>query len=263
MEPCKLHASQDDECEPSGCRLSCASRDKLGQLYKGRGYFNLSALQWGFYDSMGSLPGKTNEILGGHQPEIKVPAGNPLSGRKGMKRTLRQLYYFINILRIQGSAEKIFRDISEKSDNWNQLNFGSMNENELISLLSEIRKKYVEFGPSYMILGSSAGFPLEMLARTLDVDFPGRGYSLANGLLAGTSEKITSAQHGYRLMELAQAAQRDEAARGYFMAEHFDPATFRNELSEDSQFRIEFEEFLKDYGHRGIYESDLINPPVA
>ncbi len=230
------------------------------RLYKGRGYFNLSALQWGFYDSVGSLPGKTNEILGGHQPEIKVPTGNPLGGRKGMKRILRQIYYFINILRIQGSAKKIFRDIWEKADSWNQLNFGGMNENELISLLSDFRKKYVEFGPSYMLLGSSAGFPLEMLARTLDADFPGRGYSLANGLLAGTSEKMTSAEHGYRLMELAQTAQIDNAARRYFMAEHFDPAAFRNEIPEGSQFMIEFEEFLKDYGHRGIYESDLINP---
>jgi phosphohistidine swiveling domain-containing protein len=230
------------------------------RLYKGRGYFNLSALQWGFYDSVGSLPGKTNEILGGHQPEIKVPTGNPLGGRKGMKRILRQIYYFINILRIQGSAKKIFRDIWEKADSWNQLNFGGMNENELISLLSDFRKKYVEFGPSYMLLGSSAGFPLEMLARALDADFPGRGYSLANGLLAGTSEKMTSAEHGYRLMELAQTAQRDDAARRYFMAEHFDSTAFRNEIPEGSRFRIEFEEFLKDYGHRGIYESDLLNP---
>ena len=230
------------------------------RLYKGRGYFNLSALQWGFYDSMGFLPGKTNEFIGGHQPEINVPAGNPLSGLKGMKRVLRQLYYLFNILRIQGSAEKIFKDIREKSDSWNQLNFGGMNEHELISLLSEIRKKYVEFGPSYMILGSSASAPLEMLARALDADFPGRGYSLANGLLAGTSDKMTSAQHGYRLMELAQTAQRDKDARSYFMAEHFDPGAFRNEIPEGSKFRIEFEEFLKDFGHRGVYESDLINP---
>src|SRR3990172_11572835 len=111
-----------------------------------------------------------------------------------------------------------------------------------------------------MLLASSASVPLEMLARTLDADFPGRGYSLANGLLAGTSEKMTSAEHGYRLMELAQTAQRDDAARMYFMAEHFDPAAFRNEIHEGSQFRIEFEEFLKDYGHRGVYESDLLNP---
>ena len=230
------------------------------RLYKGRGYFNLSALQWGFYDSMGFLPGKTNEFLGGHQPEIKVPTGNPLGGLKGMKRIIRQIYYIINILRIQGSAETIFKDIREKADRWNQLDFSGMNENELISFLSEIRKKYVEFGPSYMILGSSASFPLEMLAKILNADFPGRGYSLANGLLAGTSEKMTSAEHGYRLMELAQTAQRDDAARRYFMAEHFDPAAFRNEIPDGSQFRIEFEEFLKDYGHRGIYESDLINP---
>ncbi|MCZ7383123.1 MAG: PEP-utilizing enzyme [Candidatus Methanoperedens sp.] len=230
------------------------------RLYKGRGYFNLSAVQWGFYDSMGFMPGKTNEFFGGHQPEIKVPDGNPLGGRKGMKRVMRQIYYIINILRIQGSAEKIFKDIREKADSWNQLNFSGMNENELISLLSEMRKKYVEFGPSYMILGSSASVYIEMLARALDADFPGRGYSLANGLLAGTSEKMTSAQHGYRLMELAQTAQIDDAARRYFMAEHFDPAAFQNEIPAGSQFRIEFEEFLKDYGHRGIYESDLINP---
>ena len=163
------------------------------RLYKGRGYFNLSALQWGYYDAMGFMPGKTNEFIGGHQPEIKVPAGNPLSGRKGMKRILRQLYYFINILRIQGSAEKIFKDIWEKSNSWNQLNFRGMNENELISILSEIRKKYVEYAPSYMVLTSSASFPLEMLARILDADFPGRGYSFANSLLAGTAEKMTSA----------------------------------------------------------------------
>ncbi|MCX9010604.1 MAG: PEP-utilizing enzyme [Candidatus Methanoperedens sp.] len=230
------------------------------RLYKGRGYFNLSALQWGFYDSMGFMPGKTNEFIGGHQPEIKVPAGNPLSGRKGMKRVLRQIYYIINILRVQGSAEKIFKDIREKADSWNQLKFSGMNEIELISILSEMRKKYVEFGLSYMILGSSASVYLEGLARTLDADFPGRGYSLANGLLAGISEKITSAQHGYRLMELAQTAQRDDAARKYFMAEQFDPAAFRNEIPEGSQFRNEFEEFLKDYGHRGVYETDLINP---
>jgi len=230
------------------------------RLYKGRGYFNLSALQWGFYDSMGFLPGKTNEFLGGHQPEIKVPAGNPLGGLKGMKRGIRQIYYLFNILRIQTSAEKIFKDIREKADSWNQLDFCSMNEKELILILSEMRKKYVEFGPSYMILGSSASAPLEMLARTLDADFPGRGYSLANGLLAGTSEKMTSAQHGYRLMELAQTAKRDDAARNYFMAEHFNSTEYRNEIPESSQFRIEFEEFLKDFGHRGVYESDLINP---
>jgi len=37
---------------------------------------------------MGFLPGKTNEFIGGHQPEINVPAGNPLSGLKGMKRPM-------------------------------------------------------------------------------------------------------------------------------------------------------------------------------
>ena len=52
--------------------------------------------------------------------------------------------------------KKLFKDMWKKSEEWNQLNFKGMNETELISLISEMRKKYAEFAPSYMILASSA-----------------------------------------------------------------------------------------------------------
>ncbi len=191
------------------------------RLYKGRGYFNLSSLQWSLYDAVGTLPEETNNLLGGHQPEIKVPAGNPICGWNGIKRSLRKL--------------------------------------NLVSVIDEIGKKYIEFAPIYMILTSSASLPLDTLTKTLEHDFPGRGYSLANNLLAGSAQ-ITSAEHGYRLIELARTALKDEAACKYFASEHFDPAAFKDEIPVNSQFMKEFEEFLKDFGHRGIYEGDLMNP---
>ncbi len=191
------------------------------RLYKGRGYFNLSALQWSLYDAVGTLPEETNNLLGGHQPEIKVPAGNPICGWNGIKRSLRKL--------------------------------------NLVSVIDEIGKKYIEFAPIYMILTSSASLPLDTLTKTLEHDFPGRGYSLANNLLAGSAQ-ITSAEHGYRLIELARTALKDEATCKYFASEHFDPAAFKDEIPVNSQFMKEFEEFLKDFGHRGIYEGDLMNP---
>ncbi|HZD59534.1 MAG TPA: PEP/pyruvate-binding domain-containing protein, partial [Anaerolineae bacterium] len=50
----------------------------LTYLYKGRPYFNLTAMQWGFYDSIGMLPSELNETMGGHQPEIPIPDPYPL-----------------------------------------------------------------------------------------------------------------------------------------------------------------------------------------
>jgi phosphohistidine swiveling domain-containing protein len=228
--------------------------------YRGRGYFNLSALQWEFYDGLGILPGMTNEYLGGHQPEIKVPSGNPLGGLKGIGRFLRGIVLFVNILKIQISAKKLFNDMWKKSEEWNRLDFNGMDEQELISLISEMRKSSANFGPPYMILGSSAAYPFELMAKILDKDFPGRGYSLANSLLAGASENMTSAQHGYRLMDLAEIARKDNAALRYFTAENFNPSVFRDAIPEDSIFMKEFEKFLKKFGHRGVYESEIMNP---
>ncbi len=229
------------------------------RLYKGRGYFNLSALQWSLYDAVGTLPEETNNLLGGHQPEIKVPAGNPISGWNGIKRSLRKLNLVFNVLKTQFYSKDIFKDIWKRSQSWNQLNFHGMTGTELVSVIDEIGKKYIEFAPIYMILTSSASLPLDTLTKTLEHDFPGRGYSLANNLLAGSAQ-ITSAEHGYRLIELARTALKDEAACKYFASEHFDPAAFKDEIPVNSQFMKEFEEFLKDFGHRGIYEGDLMNP---
>jgi phosphohistidine swiveling domain-containing protein len=229
------------------------------RLYKGRGYFNLSALQWGLYDAIGALPEETNNLLGGHQPEIKVPAGNPFSGWNGIKRALRKLNLVFNILKTQYFAKEIFKDVWKTSESWNQMNFKGMTETQLISLIEEIGKKYREFAPTYMILASSASLPLNTLTKTLEQDFPGRGYSLTNNLLVGSAE-ITSAEQGYRLIELAHTALKDEAACKYFTSDHFDPAAFQDEIPVNSEFMTKFEEFLKYFGHRGVYEGELANP---
>jgi pyruvate,water dikinase len=178
------------------------------RLYKGRGYFNLSAFQWGYYDGLGYLPAEMNASLGGHQPEIRVPPGNLFGGLAGIKRIWRRMHLIINILRTQYSAKKIFKDMWETVELWKQRNFNAMNDQELISHFSETNPKLLEYCSTYMVLGPSTGVSLYFLVQALEKYFPGRGAALANGLLAGASE-ITSAEHGYRLMELAKSAHMD------------------------------------------------------
>ena len=58
--------------------------------FQGRGYFDLTMMQWAFYDSLGILPADVVKVVGGHQPEIPVPP-NPLKGPMGRRRALAGL----------------------------------------------------------------------------------------------------------------------------------------------------------------------------
>jgi pyruvate,water dikinase len=81
-----------------------------------------------------------------------------------------------------------------------------------------------------------------------------------NGLMVGGESGITSADHGYRLMELAQLARQDRAAVQYLTANDFDPRSWEEHLPESSPFKKKFREFIKEYGHRAVYELDIVNP---
>ena len=41
----------------------------------GHAYFDLTAIQWCWFDLVGALPAQTVATIGGHQPEIPVPPG--------------------------------------------------------------------------------------------------------------------------------------------------------------------------------------------
>ena len=59
--------------------------------FGGRPYFDLDSLQWSLFDAVGVPPAETNRAMGGFQPEISVPAGNPTRGRSGRARLWRRL----------------------------------------------------------------------------------------------------------------------------------------------------------------------------
>ncbi|MCC2640645.1 MAG: putative Phosphoenolpyruvate synthase [Nitrospira sp.] len=84
---------------------------------------------------------------------------------------------------------------------------------------------------------------------------------LLNASLQGKGTVI-SAYQIVRLAELAEIAQREEAAQRWFLSDPWTANGFREALAGTEFLRL-FECYLIDYGHRAVGESDIMSPRIA
>lgn len=225
------------------------------RLFNGRAYFNLAQLQWECYDAYGLPPSRYNAFIGGHQPEIRLPAQEPLSCRAG--RLLRNLRVMQQVHRVKKGAATTFQQLIGKIDQLRQRQLGERSDKHLLELIQEVEQLFLQSEP-LMVMLSSSGAVFLLLPPLLERFVPGKGQALTMALLSG-QEGITSAEHGTRLAELAALLQQDPAARDYFASEPFVPADWE-QLPVTSTFRSAFQRFLEEYGHRCVYELDYRNP---
>jgi phosphohistidine swiveling domain-containing protein len=223
----------------------------------GHAYFDLTAIQWCWYDYFGVRPAQTAAVLGGHQPEIPVPEGDPLAGREGRRRKrtlLRTLWHLLGFSRR-------FRHALQRHDTavralaalpWGQLSEAALHDAVVrMVALHERLEPLVGFANGY------ASAFMRPLARQLDALAGERAPGLLARLLAGSGQ-ITSAEQGYRLVDLARVAQRDPAALAWLR--RCEPPQEWRQLAADSPFRRELARFLEEFGHRAVYEADVLNP---
>lgn len=137
-------------------------------------------------------------------------------------------------------------------------NFARMSAAELLGVLEAVQEESTEFGPHFQAANMNAGVWPAMLQQFLDRLAPGRGQAIATALLAG-SGKVTSAEHGYRLLDLARIAKGEREMVAYLSLDPIDPQGWR-QLPAASAFLREFERFLEEFGHRAVYEGELSNP---
>jgi len=225
--------------------------------FGGRLYWNLAQQQWLFFDALGLMPSQTNEALGGYQPEIKINEKNPYHGVKGLKRIWRGLKYVSLNRKISQNAKMHFDKVDKFIDTIANKDFTELSDNDLVNYVKAVQNMLYEFSPVFFACAMSAD--MNQLIKTLSKYFPDRAKVLANGLMIGRGD-ITSAEHGYRLVEMAETAREDEAAREFFGGSGFDPYTWETNLPDESPFKKLFRDFLTEYGHRGIYEMDIFNP---
>jgi len=227
------------------------------KLFQGRPYCNSSLMQWLYFDSTGFLPAATNRSMGGHQQEIGIDA----KARGGPGKKLRRGWGTVKLMRKMNRHKKgAAACIAKETAFANALvraDLTTLSDAELVSKLQLCDQRIEAWALPFIMLTARSGSAI-MLFDLLEKYLPGKGTALATTLLAGAGN-ITSADHGYRLQDLAVLVETDLAAQMFFNAEPFSPGKWQS-LPESSPFKQAFRAFIDEYGHRAVYEVYLNNP---
>ncbi|MFA4885580.1 MAG: PEP/pyruvate-binding domain-containing protein [Desulfotomaculaceae bacterium] len=233
---------------------------QFSRFLKGRFYCNMSALQWAYYDSTGMLPRDFNPFWGGHQPEIEIEDTDPYKGEIGLERQQRAMKGASLIMEAAAGASAAFTDVARSVESLIGTGFEQTPDHSFTEKYNELGQTIRAYSEKYTFLSGVGTWTIMLLLRKLTGYLGPRMMIVLNGLMVGGESGITSADHGYRLMELAQLARRDKAAVQYLTGNNFDPHSWEEHLPDSSPFKKEFGEFIKEYGHRAVYELDIINP---
>ncbi|MDQ7092862.1 PEP/pyruvate-binding domain-containing protein [Desulfosporosinus sp. PR] len=233
---------------------------QFSRFFNGRLYCNLSALQWAMFDAVGLLPSGFNRGFGGHQPEIEIKDPQPFKGLRGKKRLWRGIRYAMTVKQAVKRAGKTRAGVLSSLESLTEKEFSHLSDSEFIRLYDEFGRLQFEFAREFTYLSAAASLPMGKLLNVLTKYFAGKAPIVFNALMVGGTAGITSADHGYRLVELAEIARQDNEAARIIADPSFDPVQWQEELPEGSAFKKAFREFIKEYGHRAVYELDMINP---
>ena len=261
--PCELSWAA---CEALAQDVACAALAVVGyqippglqlvRRFQGRVYIDVTFIQWAFFDAFGARPDVSARTQGGHYPLILLPARDVDKGT-GRRRLLRSLRLFRWLWGFDRAAAPYFRKTIRAMVNQARQDRGATAREELQRRVKRLsggqNALHIRFG-----LASTVSELWEQaLAPLLSKLFGSRGPILTAALCAG-SGNVTSAEHGYRVGELAEVAHRDrEASRGLQSAE---PSTAWRQLPSESPFRQSLERFLDDFGHRATHEADCVCP---
>ena len=233
---------------------------ELVRRFRGRVYFDFTLIQWAMFDAFGVAPELTIRLIGGHQPLIQVPAGDPLKGAVGKRRRKAALKLAWTLWGFEKrSAPKLQQFIDEMRSLASQP-MESSSRSDLLAMVSRVEANPLQPGMLAGLANACSGKWMTPLEELLQRTMGARGAAVVSALSAGSNE-ITSAEQGYRMYDLARTAQGDPEAREWLQS----AADLRGwtDLPSGSAFRREFQRFLEDFGHRASIETDAWNPRWA
>ncbi len=225
------------------------------RVYYGRPYLNVS-LMHALIEQLHGDPAILAEHMGGHtvtRPLRVTPLGPWAMSRAGLLIT-----WWIN--QAMRHSSRWFADmkqmaIENRPDRVQSLALEEVHE--------RMRAANEAFAAREMTFGIAGGVTQclqalgYLLPRWLGHDWRG----LLNAALQGQAHAI-SAQQIVRLAELAEAARGDEQVRRLFAESQWE-VLIREAALAGTEFRRLFDEYMADYGQRGVGESDIMSPRFA
>jgi len=223
-------------------------------LFHGRLYLNLSVMQWEGYASIGVKPEAMNRLVGGHQPEIRVPESGT---REKLQHGINMLRYIVKAPGRRKAGRAQAEEAMAKAAAWSR-----QPQPQSDRAFAEALRNYSRYsrGAADMhFLQGSGGSALNFLVDMIEAVLPGEGHTLAAALMTAPPVSVTAAQ-SYELIDIAKQAMADPASKAWLERRRSGAAGDWRELPEDNVLRRSFSLFLDRYGHRGIYETYTRSP---
>ncbi|GIX48954.1 MAG: phosphoenolpyruvate synthase [Candidatus Tectimicrobiota bacterium] len=251
MQP-QLEAAMRCQYAQAGYRVP-AGTPLLRRIW-GRPYFNLSLLQRAAYALYGTTPEPHTEQLGGvaiatFTPPAQVPVW-------------QRLRWLGNALRFSRLAEKVRRrapaQFAAVVRLWREAlaQVPSLERQALLSRLEAFASETLPFLLQHLHLtwamSGNLGYLRAFVARRLPQARPGLVAELVTGL-----GEVSSAEQSYRLWALSRLARQSPQVMAFLAQRqwHRWPQALAG-----TAFAEAWQQFLDDFGHRGVYEVEMANP---
>ena len=223
------------------------------RIVGGRPYFDLDSLQWAMYDAMGLPPVETNVALGGFQPEIAVPSGNPMRGRQGRLRVRRRLRLFRRLWRFHAEAPRRIAAVVDEARRSRTRDLVQYSGAQLLAEFRRLSEVGIDYQPVLQLSASYFGLWMMLMQDLLEWSTGDRAQSMASRLLAASGD-VASAEQGYGLRDLAGLVACEPAALRALQSPN--PFAWRS-LGGDSAFRRAMDGYLDRFGHRAVFEMEF------
>lgn len=233
---------------------------QFSKFFNGRLYCNMSVQQWGNYDAMGAIPQGFGAFWGGHQKDMEIDDPDPYGGAIGLKRKECVVKNMDLVKQCKENSVETWSQIIASVKSITSEDFSKWTDQDFINKYNELGCIVKEMAKEFMFLSAAGSMPIMYLLNILTEYFSDKALAVINSLMVGGTADITSADQGYRLIEMAELARKDCDAVKYFNDDNFDPMNWEVKLPEISPFKKAFHEFIQEYGHRAVYELDIINP---
>ncbi|MFC1749304.1 PEP/pyruvate-binding domain-containing protein [Pseudomonadota bacterium] len=226
--------------------------------YEGRYYCNATLMQWLMYDLLDMPTRLTNLSLGGHHECMDIDDAIHSSAIKKAQRLWRSLKFVRYIDQHKKQAEQTFTGVRQYIDEVMQTDLSLLSDKQLQTLCYDVDNRLSSYDRKFIALTSASG-AIFVIIRILEKKLADKAPNIANALLAGGAS-ITSANQGYQIFELAELLDEDKSATAWFQSKQYQPMQWQTALPENSKFKHAFRDYLKQFGHRGVYEIDFTRP---